>query len=195
MNLDIFLFSQIHDLAGRWVCLDSTAIFFASYFQYFLCVALLIFLFWGKGEELKKNRLMTALAFLAAIVSRFFFTEIIRWFWVRPRPFAEFDFTPLVGHEANASFPSGHAAFFFALAMVVFLFNKKAGWWFLTGAFLISLARVFAGLHYPADILAGALVGIFNGWLTKKIWFWFQKNKLFFIKNKSPKRNEFRKGA
>lgn len=150
--------------------MDSMAIFFASYFQYFLVAAVLVFLFWGKGEELKKNRLIAVLGFLAAVVSRFFFTEIIRWFYFRPRPFMEFDFTPLVGHEANASFPSGHAAFFFALATVIFLFNKKAGWWFLAGACLISLSRVFVGLHYPADILAGAVVGVFSGWLVVKIY-------------------------
>ncbi len=175
--MDYYLFQQIHNLAGRWAFLDSIAIFFAAYFQYFLVGALLIFLFFGKGEELKKNRLTVGLAFLAVIVSRLGLTEIIRWLWARPRPFAEYDFTPLISHDLSASFPSGHAAFFFALAAVVFLFNKKAGWWFLAGSFLISLARVFVGVHYPSDILAGVVVGIFSGWLVAEIYKRFYKSE------------------
>lgn len=171
MNFDYFLFESVHNLAGRWICLDSIGIFFASHFQYIFCAALLIFLFLGKSEEeLKKNRLMVGLALAAVIIARLGLTEIIRWLWFRPRPFVEYGFTPLIGHNLSASFPSGHAAFFFALAAVVFLFNKKAGWWFLAGSLLISLARIFTGVHYPLDILAGAVVGTFSGWLVVKIY-------------------------
>ena len=169
--MDYYLFQQIHNLAGRWIYLDSIGIFFAAYFQYILVGALLIFLFLGKDkEELKKNRLIVGLSLGAVILSRLVLTEIIRWLWFRPRPFAEYNFLPLIPHDLSASFPSGHAAFFFALAAVIFLFNKKAGWWFLAGSFLISLARIFVGVHYPSDILAGAIVGIFSGWLVVKIY-------------------------
>ncbi len=171
MNFDYFLFEYIHNLAGRWVCLDSIGIFFAAYFQYIFCGALLFFLFLGKNkEELNKNRLMVGLAFGAVIIARLGLTEIIRWLWFRPRPFIEYGFTPLINHDLSASFPSGHAAFFFALVAVIFLFNKKAGWWFLAGSLLISLARIFAGVHYPFDILSGAAVGIFSGWLVVEIY-------------------------
>jgi len=176
--MDYYLFQQIHNLAGRWNYLDSIGIFFAAYFQYFLVGALLIFLFWGKNREEKiKNYWLVGLAVMAVVLSRLVLTEIIRWLWFRPRPFVEFNFTPLINHDLSASFSSGHAAFFFALAAVVFLFNKKAGWWFLAGGFLIGLARIFAGIHYPADILAGALVGIFSGWLVVKIYWRITKKK------------------
>jgi len=54
--------------------------------------------------------------------------------------------------------------------MVLFLYNKKFGYIFFIAAFLISLARVFGGIHYPLDILAGAIVGIFSGWLVERIY-------------------------
>jgi undecaprenyl-diphosphatase len=90
----------------------------------------------------------------------------------------------LLSNEIGQSFPSGHAAFFFALATAVTLFNKKVhpersrrtGIWLFVGAFLISLARIYAGVHYPSDILAGAAVGVFSGWLVWRIFKKYKKN-------------------
>lgn len=70
------------------------------------------------------------------------------------------------------SFPSGHAAFYFALAFAVYLYHKKAGAFFLTGAALISISRVAGGIHYPSDILAGAILGYFTAIFVRFI---FQK--------------------
>jgi len=65
----------------------------------------------------------------------------------------------------SASFPSGHAAFFFALSAGVYSFNKKAGIWFFVVSALIGLARVFAGVHYFSDIVGGLAVGLFSFWV------------------------------
>ena len=78
-------------------------------------------------------------------------------------------------NPAEPSFPSGHAAFYFAIATIVYFYNKKAGLGFFLASFLISISRVFVGIHWPADIMAGALVGIFSGWLIIKIAKKFQK--------------------
>ena len=64
------------------------------------------------------------------------------------------------------SFPSGHATFFFAMATAIYLYNKKWGIWFFVGAILISIGRVIAGLHYPSDILGGAIIGAFVAYVT-----------------------------
>ncbi|MBU1102516.1 phosphatase PAP2 family protein [Patescibacteria group bacterium] len=170
MDFDYWLFQQINNLAGQWKVLDNLGIFFASYFQYAVGLALVIFLLLGKSHEEKiKNYWMVGLAFLAAAVARLGFTEILYQIFHRLRPFVLNNVHQLIDHGAANSFPSGHAAFFFALAMAVYLFNKKLGAWFFAGAFLISLARIYAGVHYPTDILGGALVGIFSGWLVVKI--------------------------
>lgn len=170
---DNFLFAKINGLAGQRGWLDWLVIFSAEYLQYFLIAGLLIFLFVGKSRVvLKKNRLMVFSALFAALVSRFVFTQIIKIIANRPRPFvfdAAVQLLLLRHEEAFRSFPSGHATFFFALAVSVFVFNKKAGYWFVSGAFLISLSRVFAGVHYPSDILAGAILGAIVGWLIAKL--------------------------
>jgi undecaprenyl-diphosphatase len=69
--------------------------------------------------------------------------------------------------ETSFSFPSGHAAFFFALATTTAVFDRRLGILLLIGAALVSLARVAAGIHYPSDVLAGALIGFLFGYLTK----------------------------
>ncbi|MFH1037033.1 MAG: phosphatase PAP2 family protein [Patescibacteria group bacterium] len=166
MNLDYLIFNCINQFAGRNAILDNLGIFFAKYFEYFLIFLLLSLLV----KNFKKYYLMTIRAFGAAILSRFVITDIIRWFWYRPRPFVENSVNLLVNHPAEASFPSGHAAFYFALSTAVYLHNKKLGIFFLISTFLITFSRVFVGVHWPSDILAGAIIGIFSGWLANKLY-------------------------
>ena len=169
--VDFFIFQQINKFAGRWVILDALGIFFARYLGYVLIFFLLSFLF----KNFKRYWPMVIQGFSAAILARLGFTELIRFLWPKPRPFVENHINLLLSHSVSSSFPSGHAAFFFALSTVLLLYNKKfyprpkfwwgAGLFFFLVSFLISIARVFVGIHWPSDILAGAAIGIFSGWL------------------------------
>ena len=159
--VDYFIFQQINKFTGRWEFLDALSIFFAKYLGYFLVFLLFLFLI----KDFKKYLPMVIQGFLAAILARLGFTEIVRLFWNRPRPFIGNHINLLLNHSASSSFPSGHAAFFFGLSTIVYFYNKKAGYLFFLASFLISIARVFTGLHWPSDILAGAIIGVFSGWL------------------------------
>lgn len=159
--MDFYLFQQINSLAGRFLWLDNLSIFLASWLGYVL-VAALILLFW-------KKKIVIILAILAAIFARLGIVELVRALCFRPRPFIENHVNMLVDYSNKASFPSGHAAFFFGLSAVVFLYNKKIGALFFALSFLIVIARVFVGIHWPLDILAGAGVGIFSGWAVVKV--------------------------
>ncbi|HZV71469.1 MAG TPA: phosphatase PAP2 family protein [Saprospiraceae bacterium] len=89
----------------------------------------------------------------------------------RPRPCRVLYMEPPVIERANCgsgySFPSSHAANHFCLAsffIAVFgqyMHRWKHGWW--VWAALISIAQVYVGLHFPSDILGGALLGIIVG--------------------------------
>ncbi len=170
--MDLFLFNQINQFAGKWNWLDDSAVFFAKYFEYFLILCLFLFLV----IRFKKYWRMVVEAFIAAILARLVIVDFIRWLWPRSRPFIENNINLLLNYPNEASFPSGHAAFYFAIATIVFFYNKKAGVLFYLAAFLISLSRVFVGIHWPSDILAGAIVGIFSGWLINKIFKIFAKS-------------------
>ena len=173
--MDLLLFQKINQLVLKWLWLDTLGIFFAKYFEYILILCLFLFLL----KSFKKYWPMIVRAFLAAILARLVIVEIIRYFLPRARPFIENNINLLLNHPATSSFPSGHAAFYFAIATVVFLYYKKVYprpklWWapgvlFFLASFLIAISRVFVGIHWPSDILIGALVGIFSGWLINEI--------------------------
>jgi undecaprenyl-diphosphatase len=78
------------------------------------------------------------------------------------------NFTPLVP-ETDFSFPSGHMTFFFALSMAIYMYNKKWGIWFMAASLIMGIARIIAGVHYPTDILGGAIIGIIVGYFVTRL--------------------------
>jgi undecaprenyl-diphosphatase len=67
-----------------------------------------------------------------------------------------------------SSFPSDHAALFFALATTIFFVSRRVGTFaFLHVSIVMCLPRIYLGFHYPTDILAGAAIGIAAAYLTK----------------------------
>ncbi len=158
--MDLYLFNLINGFAGKWAWLDFVGVFFAQYLEYVLILFLIFLLIW----KFKNYRQMFSLALLVAFISRFIVANFIRWLWFRPRPFVDHTVNLLVSHNAGeASFPSGHASFYFALSIIIFFYNKKLGIFFYISSFLICLGRVFVGIHWPSDILSGAIIGVLAG--------------------------------
>src|SRR5205823_5132954 len=88
----------------------------------------------------------------------------------RFRPFVNNSVHFLISYDPHAtSFPSGHASFYFALSTIIYGYHKKAGAFFYLASFLIVMARIFVGVHWPSDVVAGATIGIFMGWALNKI--------------------------
>lgn len=163
--MDLYLFNLINQYAGKWVCLDSIAIFFARYFEYVLLLSLLIFLAVG----FRKHWKMVIESFVSAVLARVVIVNIIRFIWFKPRPFVDNTVNLLIDYPNKAAFPSGHAAFYFALSTIIFLYNKKIGILFYIASSLIVVSRVFIGIHWLADILAGIIVGVLSALLIKKV--------------------------
>ena len=157
-------FRLINDLAGHNVWLDWFMIFAADKMGYFLIVSIFV-LFW-KRSYFKR---LILVSFGSAIIARFVFVGLMRYFLYSPRPFLILDnANRLMNHAFESSFPSGHATFYFALAMGVYFYNKKAGLTYLILAGLVGFARIFVSVHWPLDILAGAVLGIFTAYLVKR---------------------------
>lgn len=74
------------------------------------------------------------------------------------------------------TFPSSHAAASFALSLTIWFHDRKIGYFYLFSSVLIGVARVIANVHYPLDIVGGAVIGIMIAILIEKMHF-FPKTK------------------
>lgn len=110
-------------------------------------------------------------AALLALAAGFVCTNLILKNWVsRPRPWLDVaGLTALVTENDPNSFPSGHttAAFAFASALRHTAPRAWMKWAALAAAVLMAFSRLYVGVHYPSDVLAGVVIGLLAGWLAK----------------------------
>jgi undecaprenyl-diphosphatase len=86
-----------------------------------------------------------------------------------PRPFVALHFTPLFPHNPSTSFPSSTVAFATVAATVVLLTWRPLGFVLMVGTAIIAFGCVYVGVHWPSDVLVGALLGFACGavaWLA-----------------------------
>ena len=153
------LLDVINGAAGKSHVLDQLAVFLANDGIFVLGACILALgLF-----ELRRDRrrafevaaagaLALAIALAVVMVSGLFVNEA--------RPFVhDHDTVLLMQHAADNSFPSDHATVAFAGAVVAALAWPRWGVACIAAAVVIGLARVFAGVHFPGDIAAGAAIG------------------------------------
>lgn len=171
MPIDLKIFYFFNNLAGKSAAFDFIVIFFADYLQYALAAIFILFLYLGNYSNRQKLQIFLITA-ISMLIARFGVTNLIRFFYPRPRPFMVYQVNQLIPEGING-FPSGHAALFFAMAMAVYFYNKKLGAWFFVAALVMGIARVVAGVHYPSDIIGGAAVGILSAYAV----FYFLKKK------------------
>ena len=101
---------------------------------------------------------------VAAAIATAAVTDALKQVAGRERPDA---LGALVDLPPSASFPSGHASGAFAVATVVWLLaGRRWGAVALAVAVAIACSRVWLGVHYPSDVVAGAALGALCGWLV-----------------------------
>lgn len=164
MNNDIFFY--IYNFTQNSTVLQNLAVFFAEPFGDFVLVLAATFLLFHHEVfskkhpilELKRKWKEIVSVFLTAVFARAI-TEILKYTFAHPRPFVELANFPSLIPETGYSFPSGHATFFMALGVAIYLVHRRAGFVFIFCAFIIGVARIFVGVHYPIDVVFGFIVG------------------------------------
>lgn len=117
----------------------------------------------------KKTRKAGIAALLAMILNLLFTNVVLKNMVARTRPYEVIEgLRILIDPEKSFSFPSGHTASSFAAAYAYYRCSTQKRWGIaaLVLAGLIGFSRLYVGVHYPTDVIGGALIGIFAAWLA-----------------------------
>lgn len=168
-QVDVNLFYMINlNLQNSFFNLLMPIITNAGTNTFWLIICVLIFIFGGeKGRDV-------ALITVIALLIGYGVTEFLKYEIARPRPFISLKGVHLLVTMDGYSFPSGHAAASFVGCTMM---GKKYGYLplFILFAFIIAFSRVYIGVHYLSDVLAGAVLGMlcsllvlhFEGYILK----------------------------
>jgi undecaprenyl-diphosphatase len=149
------IFELLNSQAGRWPLIDHLMRWSALY---------LVFLVFSIGgavvvHALTRHRIRPVVSLASTLALAFGLSVILGHASHEQRPFQDHPVRQLIAHSPGVSMPSDHATAAFAIAFGVLVFlSRRAGLALTVLALLIGVARVWCGVHYPGDILAGAVI-------------------------------------
>jgi undecaprenyl-diphosphatase len=120
----------------------------------------------------KRGQIALVLMILAIGITDSFSSYVLKPYFARIRPsYTLIDsINLLVSKGGKWSMPSNHAGNIYAFAVIISYFYKKWKFpiYFLAG--IVALSRVYVGVHYPADVLVGGLLGYLVSWTILTLW-------------------------
>jgi undecaprenyl-diphosphatase len=176
VQADQALFLWLNSLHTPW--LDNVMYWVTFKYTWIPMYLLLIFISLKPNPKKGLGILLTVL--LAVGLADQITSGLMKPYFARLRPCHNADIQDLVhlvtGCGGTYGFASSHASTSFALAMAWFSLlrsrNTQIGWLFIWAA-LYSYSRVYVGVHYPADIIVGILIGLTAGWCCVRIYYTF----------------------
>ena len=158
---------RIFELGGRRK-LDDRLMYAFSHLGYGYLYPVILFLFFRQSRNETRLLLPASLAAFALVAVG---QTLLKRKANRPRPF---ETLPGVEKRMNPpdpfSFPSGHAAGAFLMATLCLHAHAALGLAALPFAMTVALSRVYMGMHYPSDVMAGSLLGVLSARLGLAIW-------------------------
>lgn len=126
-------------------------------------------------KNLRKQSLYMAGAYLISTGITQGLKRVIK----RERPFEKYNFIIQRTHTDIYSFPSGHSSSAFNTATSLSIVFPK--WYVIVPSYVwataVAYGRMYQGVHYPSDVLAGAVIGAGSAWMSFKIQRWIDKKK------------------
>ncbi|HEY2953195.1 MAG TPA: glycosyltransferase family 39 protein, partial [Verrucomicrobiae bacterium] len=171
-TVDVALFRFINEQLSHPV-LDRVMPFFSGNPFFIPALAALCgWLLWKGG---RRARLFLAMLFLIPALGDMLVISTIKGAVGRARPFDALDGVNLLaGRGPSGSMPSSHASTWFAATLIAFVYYRRSRWFMLPIACLVGLSRIYVGVHYPSDVLAGAILGCGYAaaglWLLESFW-------------------------
>jgi len=162
-SIDVVLFRFINSTLANPVT-DKIMPFITDVKNWYLLYIFLWFLILFKGGKYRVG-LAIGMILLVAISDQLS-SILLKHLFERPRPCKVLENVHLlVGCTDSYSFPSSHAVNNFAAAMFFTYFYKHLKWILFSVASIMALSRIFVGVHYPSDVIGGALIGIAIGYI------------------------------
>jgi undecaprenyl-diphosphatase len=158
LSTDAAVFHWINGFAGHSRMLDAIMIAIANYSPIIACWA-----HWRADWQRA-----AALAGVAALVG-LGVGQLVGMLLPRARPYLVTSATVLVMHAPDTSFPSDHAILAFALTTVLATVSRTLGAWLFAFSLVLLVARVYIGVHYPTDVIGGALLGAASAWAIVRL--------------------------
>tara|TARA_Y100001970_G_scaffold182381_1_gene221900 strand:- start:1389 stop:1988 length:600 start_codon:yes stop_codon:yes gene_type:complete len=144
----------------------------------------------------KRGKIALALLIISLSFNDYICAQILKPFFgrIRPSHISLDGLNLLVSKGGKWSMPSNHASNIFTLTVILSYFYSKVKLPLYSFAILIALSRVYVGVHYPGDVIAGSVFGYSVGWLVitfwviikmrelkrRKTWIWYESDPPIF---------------
>jgi undecaprenyl-diphosphatase len=176
-SFDTSVISFVNSFAHRWFALDATVALIATnnLIKGGVIAALIWWAWFRPSANLSLNRELLSCGIVTGFLSLLVARTLAGLLPYRERPLHAAGLHFQMPYASNedmlihwSSFPSDHAALFFALALSLSFVSRRAGIAALCYTFfIVCLPRIYMGFHYPTDILAGALIALGAASLVK----------------------------
>ena len=175
MNPDAWLFHAINNFVGTVPLIDWLARAIVNDYAVPTAMSLVAVALWFAGATpAERTRNQRAVIFIALAV--LFCNALIKdlsYVYFRPRPFATETVKLLFYRPSVSSFPSIPVQVAFCFAAGAWYANKRVSKFLFLLGMLYALSRVYAGVHYPSDVIGGALIGAGMVYIVGRLGFVF----------------------
>jgi undecaprenyl-diphosphatase len=170
-SIDTELFLWLNQWVGHFPIVDDIVrVLVSDYLVPIISSLTLLGLwFWGKDHQQRSRHQKATLTAIIGLALSNLTVLLLNQHYFRIRPFNVHEVSLLFYPPVDSSFPANPIAVAFAMATGVWLGHKKAGFILYIMAVLFGISRVYAGVCYPIDSVAGALVGIASGTIASFI--------------------------